>query len=56
MSEKKTTLPSLGNQDSQVWNRESERLIDKYPDRRHHGGNNLIYAGAKNQGPLEDNW
>ena len=25
--------------DSQVRNRESKRLIDKYPDKRHHGVN-----------------
>ena len=39
MPEKKSTLPSLEPrlEESLVRNRESERLIDKYPDKRLYG-------------------
>ena len=60
MSEKKTTLPSIRNQDWRTaWNRESKRLIDKYPDEWHHGVKRLNIRRSKislwkNRGPLED--
>ena len=45
--------------DSQIQNRESERLIDKYPEKRHHGVKRFNVCRSKiickkNQGPLED--
>ena len=34
-------------EDSQVQNRKSERLIDKYPDKRHHGVNQFEICRSK---------
>ena len=48
-------------EDSQIWNRESERLIDKHPNKQHHEIKRFnIYRSKislwKNRGSPEDHW